>query len=246
MNWLRLARARLVGFFRKEELESEIDEELRFHVAMRTQENIRRGMPEADAAREARQQFGKIEQIKDDWRDVSGGGALENFAYDVRFGARMLLKDRAFTIVAVVALALGIGANTALFTVLSNVLLRPLPYPRAEAIMSVAPLEKRSAAQHPAGLVSRLSRPARADALIRTPGRVSLLDVYHSRQCRRRGASAGRMDYGRHFSAPRRQACRGSRFLEAGRGTRSPVRGDQPRTVGAAVRQSRATSPEPN
>ena len=69
---------------------------------------------------------------------MSGGGALESFAQDVRFAARMLVKDRAFTFVAVVALALGIGANTALFTVLSNVLLRPLPYAEPHRIMSVS------------------------------------------------------------------------------------------------------------
>ena len=138
MNWLRLARARLTGFFRKEELEHEIDEELRFHVAMRTQENIARGMSPAEAAREARLQFGNVDHIKDEWRDVSGGGGLETFAQDVRFAARMLLKDRAFTIVAVLALALGIGANTALFTVLSDVLLRPLPYSEPHEIMAIS------------------------------------------------------------------------------------------------------------
>ena len=138
MNWLRLARARLIGLFRKEELEQEIDEELRFHVAMRTQENIARGMSPADAARDAQRQFGNVDHIKDEGRDVSGGGGLESFVHDVRFAARMLMKDRAFTAVAVIALALGIGANTALFTVLSNVLLRPLPYPDAHEIMSVS------------------------------------------------------------------------------------------------------------
>lgn len=138
MNWLRVIRARLVGFFRKEELEHEIDEELRFHVAMRTQENIARGMSAAEAAREAQRQFGNVDHIKDEWRDVSGGGALESFVHDFRFAARMLWKERAFTTVAVVALALGIGANTALFTVLSNVLLRPLPYPDAHEIMSIS------------------------------------------------------------------------------------------------------------
>ena len=139
MNWLRIVRARVVGFFRKEELEGEIDEELRFHVAMRTQENIARGMSPVEAAQAAERQFGNVDHIKDEWRDVSGGGGLESFVHDVRFAARMLMKDRAFTVVAVLALALGIGANTALFTVLSDVLLRPLPYREAEAIMSLAP-----------------------------------------------------------------------------------------------------------
>jgi predicted permease len=139
VNTFRKLRARLRGFFRKEELEEEVDEELRFHVAMRTQENIARGMEAAEAARQAQRQFGNVNLVKDSVRDVIGGGALESFSQDVRFAARMLLKDRGFTIVAVLALALGIGANTALFTVLSNVLLRPLPYPDAEAIMAVAP-----------------------------------------------------------------------------------------------------------
>ena len=138
MNLLRLARTRLVGLFRKEELAQEIDEELRFHLAMRTQENIARGMSAAEAAREAQRQFGNLDVVKDAWRDVSGGGALESVVQDIRFGARMLLRDRAFTSVAVLALALGIGANTALFTVISDVLLRPLPYPDAAQIMSIS------------------------------------------------------------------------------------------------------------
>ncbi|HEX8679892.1 MAG TPA: ABC transporter permease [Chthoniobacterales bacterium] len=144
MKLLRLARARLTGLFRKEELAAEIEDEVQFHVAMRTREYIARGMSPAEAAREAQRKFGNVGLIKDAWRDVSGGGALESFAQDVRFAARTLLKDRAFTFVAVLALALGIGANTALFTVLSNVLLRPLPYTAPEEIMSIATRDRTS------------------------------------------------------------------------------------------------------
>ena len=139
MNILRLIRARLTGFFRKEELERDVDTELRFHIAMRAQEHVARGMPPAEAAQLAQRQLGNVNSIKDACRDVIGGGGLESFSQDVRFAARMLVKDRGFTIVAVLALALGIGANTALFTVLSDVLLRPLPYPDAAAIVSIAP-----------------------------------------------------------------------------------------------------------
>ena len=137
MNPLRVAQARVVGLIHKERLEEELDEELRFHLAMRTQENIRRGLPAAEATRSATEAFGKVEAIKDACRDVSGGGALEVFWQDVRFATRMLLKDRAFTAVAVLALALGIGANTALFTVLSSVILRPLPYAAPDRIMAI-------------------------------------------------------------------------------------------------------------
>lgn len=137
MIWARVARARLVGFFRKEQLEEELDEELRFHVTMRTRENIARGMSEAEASRAAQRQLGNLDHIKDECRDVSGGGALEVLWQDVRFAGRSLRKDLGFTVVAVVALALGIGANTALFTVMSSVFLRPLPYPAAERIMAI-------------------------------------------------------------------------------------------------------------
>lgn len=137
MKWLRVLRARCLGLVRKEQIEEELDQELRFHLAMRTQENIRRGLSEIDATRAAQQQLGSVERIKDAYRDVSGGGAVEVFLQDVRFAGRTLWKDRGFTAIAVLALALGIGANTALFTVMSSVLLRPLPYSAPERIMSI-------------------------------------------------------------------------------------------------------------
>jgi predicted permease len=137
MNPLRVARARLLGLFRKAQLDDELDEEMRFHVAMRAQENVARGLPEPEAWRQAARAFGNVARLKDECRDVSGGGALEILWRDVRFAARMLLKDRAFTAIAVLALALGIGANTALFTVMSSVVLRPLPFPQPDRILSV-------------------------------------------------------------------------------------------------------------
>src|ERR1700716_1496086 len=128
MNWLRVVRARLFGLIHKTQIEEEMEEELRFHLAMRTQENIARGMSAPEASLQARRQFGNVTLLKEQWRDVSGGGVLEILWRDLRFAARMLAKDRALTVIAIVALMLGIGANTALFTVMSSVLLRPLPY----------------------------------------------------------------------------------------------------------------------
>lgn len=148
MNWLRLARARFFGLFHKGVLEEEMDEELRFHLAMRTQEYIERGMSPAEAQREARLQFGNVNLIKDACRDVNGGGWLEVVWQDVRFATRMLVRDRGFTAIAVLALALGIGANTALFTVMSNVLLRPLPYAESNQLMSIWSKESGANADH--------------------------------------------------------------------------------------------------
>lgn len=137
MNWLRLVRTRLFGLLHKRQVEAEMEEELGFHLAMRTEENVTRGMSQADALRVAQRQLGNVTLIKEEWRDVSGGGALEVFCRDLRFAARMLLKDRALTATVVLALALGIGANTALFTIMRSVLLRPLPYPQPHELMRV-------------------------------------------------------------------------------------------------------------
>jgi predicted permease len=141
MNWFRVFRARLFAFGHKGQLETEMDDEVRFHLQMRAQENVRRGMSGPEALLAARKQFGNVNVIKDAWRDVTGGGLIEAFGKDLRFACRTLRRDRSFAVIAVLALGLGIGANTALFTVVSNVLLRPLPYPAPEEIMAISFLE---------------------------------------------------------------------------------------------------------
>lgn len=137
MNWFRVSQARWGAVFRQANIEEEIDEELRFHLEMRTRENIARGLPAVEASLKARRRFGNFNGIKDACRDIRGLGALLVLWHDTRFAARMLLKDRAFTVVAVLALGLSIGANTAMYTVASRVLLRPLPYPESQRIMSI-------------------------------------------------------------------------------------------------------------
>src|SRR3954452_9948655 len=143
MTRLRVLRARLFALGHKTELEREMDEEVRFHLAMRAQDNVRRGMSEAEALAEAKRQFGNVNLIKDRWRDVTGGGLLEALWHDLRFAGRMLLKDRAFALIAILPLGLGVVANTALFTVVSRVLLRPLPYPNPGELMSIGMQEDR-------------------------------------------------------------------------------------------------------
>jgi predicted permease len=136
MFWLRLICSRLYGLLRKNRIEQEMDDEMRFHLLMRTRENIERGMRPDEAEREARRRFGNVGRIKDLARDIKGGGFMETLLQDLRYGARMLLKAPGFTAVAALTLALGIGVNTAIFTVF-DIVLRPLPVKDPDTVVTL-------------------------------------------------------------------------------------------------------------
>jgi predicted permease len=143
MYRLRLLRSRLRALLRKRSVEQEMEEELRFHLRMRAEENVRRGMTAEEAERAALESFGSWVRVREACRDIKGGGVVETFMQDVRFGVRMLRKHLGFTLVAVLTLALGIGANTAIFSVVDSVLLRPLQYPNAERIAAIQELNEK-------------------------------------------------------------------------------------------------------
>jgi putative ABC transport system permease protein len=128
MAWLWVLLSKITGLFRKARLEQQLDEDVRAHLEMLTEENQRKGMDPQEARYAALRQFGNVSSMKEECRERWGIRIIEDLIQDVRYGLRQLRRNPGFTAVAILTMSLGIGATTAIFSVVYGAVLNPFPF----------------------------------------------------------------------------------------------------------------------
>src|SRR5499426_1798676 len=142
-HWFYTVPLRLRSLFRRNQVEQELDEELRYHIERQIEEHIAKGMTPEEARYAALRAMGGVEQRKEECRDMRRVRLIEELMQDVRYGLRTLRRSPGFTAVAVLSLALGIGVNTAIFSVVDPLMIRSLPVEDPEQLVVLRTVEQR-------------------------------------------------------------------------------------------------------
>ena len=195
--------SRLRGLFARRRLAREAQQEIEMHLDLLTHQYIRGGNPPTEARRLARAKFGGVAQLRESLRDQAGFPMLESVLRDVRYAARGLLRSPGFSLVVVLTLGVGIGANAAVFSFVNAVLLRPLPYPEADRLVTVQESDPPAPFLVTPGRLRRLEGTRRR---LRDAVRVPLQRVRTDRAVRRRRASVHRRGVVGLLSDPPRAA----------------------------------------
>src|SRR5713226_7920030 len=174
MRWLQSVLHRLRNLFRKDSVERETDQELRFHLEHEIAQHVSRGMSAEEARRAALLEFGGVERFKEECREARGVNRMESLLADLRYGLRLLGRSPGFTIVCVLTLALGIGANTAIFSMVNALLLHPYNFRNLDSLVRV--WEDRGIDE---GYDARYIAPADAEDLRATNGVFDGLTTYN-------------------------------------------------------------------